>query len=99
MCKKRISRYLSDSEPNYIHLALKFIGENFEIFLSAVQRTDFGEEELKRELCRYFDHTKESTDHVEIVELYAAFGVFTVELVDMLKWIQDLFGRANMDLS
>jgi len=89
MCKKRISRYLSDSEPNYIHLALKFIGKNFDIFLSAVQRTDFGKEELKRELCRCFDHTKESTDHVEIVELYAAFGVFTVELVDMLKWIPD----------
>ena len=93
--QKRSCQYISDSEPDYVHLALEFINKNnnFKTFLNGVQKSSFGEEKFKEKLCLCFYHTNEPTDHVKLIELYAAFGVFTSELVTMLKWIPEHFWK------
>jgi hypothetical protein len=89
LCNKRLNIYLSDLVPNYVNLALEFIKKNSILFLSTVKKSSFGEEKFKDELYLCFYHTNEPIDQVKLVELYAAFGVFTVELIDMLKWIPE----------
>jgi hypothetical protein len=71
-------------------IALKIINENFNRFYNGVKNSSFGEEKLKKELMYlYFHPTNKKIDSSILVKLYAAFGVLTIDLVDMLKWMKD----------
>ena len=84
------SSNLDEYSPYYIFIALKIINENFNSFSNSVKNSSFGEEKLKKELMYLYLHsTSKNLVSSLLVKLYAAFGVLTIDLVDMLKWMQD----------
>ncbi|CAF1311602.1 unnamed protein product [Rotaria sordida] len=81
---------LFEYSPYYVHIALTIIKENFNRFCNAVKNSSFGEEKFKNELFYlYFHPTNKNRDSTALVKLYAAFGVLTIDLFDMLKWMKD----------
>ena len=87
LCDNGNSNYLSDPTPNYLEIALEVLDHTSEQFCDAVRRSSFGEEKFKSKLTL---HCKNYSKHIKVsVQLYAAFGIVTVELVDMLEWYGD----------
>jgi hypothetical protein len=89
LCKQGTGNYLSKSTPDYINIATKLSEKHFSVFHNAVQTSYFGEDAFKRQLYLY--HAKNSQCSTAIVSFYAAFGVLTAELIEMLAWIDDDF--------
>jgi hypothetical protein len=81
--------YLLDPTLEYISIASEFSKMN--MFRSAVQNSDFGEEKFKSELYLCSKNTQIYLQ--ALIELYALFGVLTIELVDMLKWTKRYSGE------
>jgi hypothetical protein len=89
--KRRNNSNLFDFEPEYVFIAWQVINDNIDTFHRAVQTSSFGEQELKNELYFYFCYTNIGYDRIITIQIYASFGVLTIELVDMLKWTDDRF--------
>jgi hypothetical protein len=66
---------------------MKISSTNFDEFRRTIQKSYFGEENFKRELYLY--HANKRTDCASIIELYVAFGVITVDLINMIEWIKE----------
>jgi hypothetical protein len=75
--------YLSDPMPDYIRIASEISRHNFDTFRKTVQKTIFGEEKFKKELYLYYESKR--TDYALIINLYAAFGVITKDLIRMIE--------------
>jgi hypothetical protein len=87
---KCYANYLSDPLPDYIEIVKRFADRNVDIFLRAIRKSSFGEEKFKRELCQYRYYGKGVRYYSTIAELYGMFGVLTIELIELLKWIHDV---------
>ncbi|CAF1376825.1 unnamed protein product [Adineta ricciae] len=83
--------YLYEPAPDYIKIALAISRRKLNEFRDAVRQGKHGEIEFKRELYRCCMNNQ--NDNKSLVELYAMFAVFTMELVGMLK----LLGYASFD--
>jgi hypothetical protein len=83
LCNKENIDYLSDPMPDYIRIASKISEHNFDTFRKTVQKTIFGEEKFKKELYLYYESKR--TDYALIINLYAAFGVITKDLIRMIE--------------
>ncbi|UJR11874.1 hypothetical protein I4U23_016053 [Adineta vaga] len=85
--------YLFDPEPDYIDIVWNLMNTNFNSFFSAIRRSCFKEDQFKKQLYLYYmKHPRHSTI---VVRFYAAFGVLTVELIEMLTWINDTSSDAT----
>jgi hypothetical protein len=80
--------YSSDLSPNYVRIAYKFSGENFQKFQRALQTNSIDEVTLKRNVYDYANYAKTTTDYTVAVELYGKFGILTEELSQMFEWAE-----------
>ncbi|UJR08059.1 hypothetical protein I4U23_012336 [Adineta vaga] len=87
LCSDCTTKYLSDPTPDYIFIVSYFSTGDFNEFRDTIRRSYFGEENFKRLLYQYF--LTGASYSGTIIGLYASFGVFTLELVEMLTWITD----------
>jgi hypothetical protein len=87
LCNKDSRNYLADPVPNYTKITLLLIRKKSKEFCDAVRNSLFGENEFKRKLSLYYKRNLK--DNQAVINLYTIFNVVTVELLDMLEWIDD----------
>jgi hypothetical protein len=87
LCNKDKIDYFNDYVPSYITIAREFSINKLDEFRSAVQRSVFDENQFKRQL--YLCCKNNPIDCEAFINLYAIFGILTMELVEMCEEFTD----------
>jgi hypothetical protein len=80
--------YSPDPLFDYGYIALELLQENSSMFVNAVRKSSFGEDKFKQELYLCLYHMYERSYNT-LYRIYSAFGVITIEFIEMLTWIDE----------
>ncbi|CAF1237508.1 unnamed protein product [Rotaria sordida] len=85
LCNEHNDNYFSVSKPNYIHIEMELIEEDFNIFQNGVKKNSSDKENFQNALYHCFSYSGNEIDCKLFVNLYAKFDIITMELVNMLE--------------